>query len=80
MVNDKTHVHLIVELSMCAGDKFEQVKQVTMDDSSKRNEKAVFKRAQEISFYIWNLSIGMSYYQERLGSKVFDLELVLKRT
>ena len=52
MVNDKTHVHLIVELSMCAGDKFEQVKQVTMDDSSKRNEKAVSKRAQEISFYI----------------------------
>ena len=65
---------------MCAGDKFEQVKQVTMDDSSKRNEKAVSKRAQEISFYIWSLSIGTPYYQEGLGSKVFDLELVLKRT
>ena len=56
---------------MCAGDEFEQVDQVTMYDSSKKGmKKAVFKRTQEISFYIWNLNIGTSYYQEGLGSKV----------
>ena len=48
---------------MCAGDEFEQIDQVTMYDSSKkRMKKAVFKRSQEISFYIWNLSIGKPYY------------------
>ena len=55
---------------MCVGNKFEQVNQVTMYDPQKENEKAEFKRTQEICFYIWNLSIGTMYYQEGLGSRV----------
>ena len=36
VVNDKTHVHLIVYSSMCACYDHEQVNQVTTDDPSKR--------------------------------------------
>ena len=52
VVNDKTHVHLIVYSSMCVGYDHEQVNQVMTDDPSKGNEKAVLKRTQEIKFYI----------------------------
>jgi len=42
-----------------------------------KNSVQVYSR---IRFCILNLSIETPYYQEGLGSRVFDLKLVLKRT
>ena len=45
----KTHVYLIVYLSICAGDEFEQVKQLIEYDPSKK-KLAVFKVTQDLDF------------------------------
>ena len=56
---------------MCAGDEFVQVNHVTTYDPSKREMK---KRSssviKKLDFNFEKLSIGTSYYQEGLDSKV----------
>ena len=42
--------HMCIYLSMCAGDEFEQVKQVMKYDPSKGKEKEVFKFTKDLDF------------------------------
>jgi hypothetical protein len=64
--DDKAHVYLIMLSSMCAGAKNDEAKRIKKYDPSKREIKSGVSNLLEELDFILKLSIGTSYYQERL--------------